>query len=485
MSLYDRDALIIDGAEVQPRSAQYIDIISPSTEKVIGRAPAAGLEDVALAVGAARAAYDRGDWRRMPASDRAAILERAMDSLEARTADIAHLVTSQMGLPIALSEQAIPSAFASARFFTGIAPDALSPDLRPGVTPAVVLKEPVGVVAAIAPWNGPFHMAMGKLIPALLAGCSVVFKPAPETPLDAYLLVSALLEAGVPAGAVNLVTGGRETGDALVRHPMVDKVSFTGSTAAGRVIGEACGRDFKRMTLELGGKSAAIVLEDADLTASLPGLAAGGFFNTGQACVAYSRVLAPRGRYDEVVGAVVAAAESFVLGDPFDVGTTMGPLVAERQRQRVEGYIAKGRFEGALIATGGGRPDEPGHGWYVQPTVFTGADNSMTIAREEIFGPVVAVIAYTGEEEAIRIANDSDYGLHGAVFTSDADAALRVASAVRTGTFSVNSYTVNAEAPFGGVKSSGVGRDSGREAIESFTELKTVNLTPSLAQRLS
>ena len=421
----------------------------------------------------------------MPVSDRAAILEKAVHSLESRTAEIAHLVTSQMGLPITLSQQAIPNAFTATRFFMAIAADVLSPDLRPGATSAVVLKEPVGVVAAIAPWNGPFHMAMGKLIPALLAGCSVVFKPAPETPLDAYLLVSALLEAGVPAGVVNLVTGGRETGDALVRHPMVDKVSFTGSTAAGRVIGEVCGRDFKRVTLELGGKSAAIVLEDADLAASLPGLAAGGFFNPGQACVAYSRVLAPKARYDEVVGAVVAAAESFALGDPFDTGTTMGPLVAERQRQRVEGYLATGRSEGALVATGGGRPDEPEHGWYVQPTVFTGVDNSMTIAREEIFGPVVSVIPYTGEEEAIRIANDSDYGLHGAVFTSDDESALRVASAVRTGTFSVNSFTVNVEAPFGGVKSSGVGRDSGREALESFVELKTVNLTPSLVQRFS
>ena len=213
-----------------------------------------------------------------------------------------------MGLPITLCQQAIPNAFASARFYMAIAPDVLSPDLRPGATSAVVLKEPVGVVAAIAPWNGPFHMAMGKLIPALLAGCSVVFKPAPETPLDAYLLVSALLEAGVPVGVVNLVTGGWETGDALVRHPMVDKVSFTGSTAAGRVIGEVCGRDFKRVTLELGGKSAAIVLEDADLAASLPALAAGGFFNTGQACVAYSRVLAPRARYDEVVGPLSQSA---------------------------------------------------------------------------------------------------------------------------------------------------------------------------------
>jgi acyl-CoA reductase-like NAD-dependent aldehyde dehydrogenase len=298
-----------------------------------------------------------------------------------------------------------------------------------------------------------------------------------------YLIVEAFNAAGLPGGVLNLVTGDRQTGDALVRHSGVDKVSFTGSTAAGRQIGEICGGEFKRVTLELGGKSAAIVLEDADLASALPGIAAGSFFNTGQVCASYSRVLAPRSRYDEVVGAVSAAAQSFVLGDPFEPATTMGPLVAERQRERVESYIAAGKSEGARIVTGGRRPADLSHGWYVEPTVFADADNSMRISREEIFGPVVAVIPYEGESEAIDIANDSPYGLHGAVFTEDDDAALRVAGAIRTGTFSINSFTYNVEAPFGGVKCSGVGRDTGREALESFIELKTVNLTSTTVGR--
>jgi acyl-CoA reductase-like NAD-dependent aldehyde dehydrogenase len=406
-----------------------------------------------------------------------------MRALQDQVDDICELVTSEMGLPISLCRQTIPGAFAAAEFFIGAAESVAAPELRPGQVPAAVLKEPVGVVAAIAPWNGPFNLAISKIVPALLMGCSVVFKPAPETPLDVYLIVEAFNAAGLPGGVLNLVTGDRQTGDALVRHSGVDKVSFTGSTAAGRQIGEICGGEFKRVTLELGGKSAAIVLEDADLASALPGIAAGSFFNTGQVCASYSRVLAPRSRYDEVVGAVSAAAQSFVLGDPFEPATTMGPLVAERQRERVESYIAAGKSEGARIVTGGRRPADLSHGWYVEPTVFADADNSMRISREEIFGPVVAVIPYEGESEAIDIANDSPYGLHGAVFTEDDDAALRVAGAIRTGTFSINSFTYNVEAPFGGVKCSGVGRDTGREALESFIELKTVNLTSTTVGR--
>lgn len=483
--MFDRDELIIGGEQVKPTSGEYIDVISPSTEKVIGRAPNASADDVDRAVGAARRSFDSGVWRDTPVHDRMSVIGAAIERLASQTDSIVELVTAQMGLPISLCQQNIPAAYSAARFFMGLAADVAETELRVGQVPAAVIKEPVGVVAAIAPWNGPFNLAIGKIIPALLMGCSVVFKPAPETPLDVYLIADALTEAGLPAGTLNIVTGGRETGDALVRHRGVDKVSFTGSTAAGRQIGEICGRDFKRVTLELGGKSAAIILDDADLGASLPGLAAGAFFNTGQVCASYSRVLAPRSRYDEVIGGIVAAARSFTVGDPFDPASTMGPLVAERQRARVESYIAAGKAEGAEIITGGSRPSDLPHGWYIEPTVFAKADNSMRICREEIFGPVVAVIPYSNESEAIAIANDSDYGLHGAVFTQDDDAALRVAGSIRTGTFSINSFSYNVEAPFGGVKCSGVGRDTGREALESLVELKTVNLTPSTVGRFA
>jgi acyl-CoA reductase-like NAD-dependent aldehyde dehydrogenase len=307
-----------------------------------------------------------------------------------------------------------------------------------------------------------------------------VYKPAPETPLDAFHIAAALSRAGLPPGVFNLITGSAQAGRALVSHPQVDKVSFTGSTGAGREIGRECGASFKRLQLELGGKSAAIVLDDADVAVTMGGLAAGCFANSGQVCAAYSRVLLPNSRYREFTEALVATAEAFVVGDPFEPTTTMGPLVSARQRERVLSYIDIGKAEGARVATGGAAPAELDTGFYVQPTVFISADNSMRICREEIFGPVVSVLGYDTLEEAIAIANDSEYGLHGAVFTADPERAAQVARRVRTGTFSVNSFTYNIEAPFGGVKNSGLGRDTGREAVESFYELKTVNLGESM-----
>lgn len=475
-----RDKLFIDGQWRNPQSNATISVISPSTESAIGSAPDANAADVAAAVSAARNAFDRGPWPRLSMSERLATLARAIDSLENKVGAIAELVTAEMGLPIAISRQLNPSGLGAAQYFLAVAGGLQTTELRMGQQPAAVLREPVGVVASIAPWNGPFMQAVCKLIPPLAAGCTVVFKPAAETPLDVYYLIEAFADAGVPAGVINLVTGGRDTGRALVAHPGIDKVSFTGSTAAGREIGAQCGRDFKRMQLELGGKSAAIVCEDADLATTMGGLAMGCFFNTGQVCAAFSRVLVPRSRYDEFVGALCHTAESFVVGDPFDEATTMGPLVTAAQRARVESYIATGFAEGAQLLTGGKRPEHLKKGWYMQPTVFGGVTNQMKIAREEIFGPVAAVIAYDSLDEAIAIANDSDYGLHGGVFTQDDELALRVAKSVRTGSFSVNAFVYNLEAPFGGVKCSGVGRDTGREAVESYFELKTINLTPSM-----
>jgi acyl-CoA reductase-like NAD-dependent aldehyde dehydrogenase len=480
-----RDAIFIGGQWRAPRSAATVSVINPATEAVIGSAPDACADDVADAVLAARRAFDCGPWPRLPMRERVATLARAIDSLEPKVDEIARLLCVEMGQPIAASQQLTPGALAAARYFLAVAAELPTTELRQGQTPAAVLREPVGVVASIAPWNGPFFQAITKLIPALVAGCTVVFKPAAETPLDVYYLIEALATAGVPDGVVNLITGGRDAGRALVAHPGIDKVSFTGSTAAGREIGAQCGRDFKRMQLELGGKSAAIICEDADIPTTMAGLAMGCFFNSGQVCAAFSRVLVPRSRYDEIVAALCHTAESFVVGDPLDPATTMGPLVTAAQRDRVESYIAAGIAEGAQLLTGGGRPRHLSRGWYVQPTVFGGATNQMKIAREEIFGPVATVIAYDSLDEAVAIANDSDYGLHGGVFTQDDALALRLARAVRTGSVSVNAFVYNIEAPFGGVKCSGVGRDTGREAIEAYFELKTINLTPSMQKLFS
>jgi acyl-CoA reductase-like NAD-dependent aldehyde dehydrogenase len=473
---YVRDHFLIGGRPAKPESNEELAVISPSSEEWIGSVPLAATQDVDRAVAAARAAFDDGPWPRMPAAERVEILRAAHALLVPQTAEIARVVTSEMGQPITISTEAItPRAIDTILRFAGLA-GLLEEEVRPGsAATAVVLREPVGVVAAIAPWNGPLANAVIKIAPALVAGCTVVYKPAPETPLDAYYLVEALTEAGLPDGVLNLVPAGREVGEHLVRHPGVDKVSFTGSTAAGRRVGAICGEHLKRVTLELGGKSAAIVLEDADLAVAGPALQTASFGNAGQVCASFSRILAPRSRYDEVVEMISERAASIVVGDPFEPETTLGPLVAERQRDRVEGYIASGLEQGARIVRGGGRPAHLERGWFVEPTVFRDVRPEMSIAREEIFGPVVAVIPYDSEDEAVAIANDSDYGLHGGVFTGDPAHGLEIARRVRTGTFTVNGYLVNFDAPFGGVKCSGLGREFSTEGLLSFTEPKTVN----------
>jgi betaine-aldehyde dehydrogenase len=336
------------------------------------------------------------------------------------------------------------------------------------------------VVAAVVPWNAPQVVTMSKLAPALLAGCSVIVKPAPETPLDALVLAEVLEEAGLPRGVVSVVPAGREVGEHLVRHPRVDKVAFTGSTAAGRVIGGICGEQLKRCSLELGGKSAAIVLDDADLASTMLGLKFASLVNNGQACIAQTRILASRRRYDEVVDALAGMVGELRVGDPTDPATDIGPLVAERQQTRVEKYIALGQEEGAEVVVGGnGMPAGIDRGWYVQPTVFAGASNDMRIAREEIFGPVLTVIPYDDVNDAIAIANDSEYGLAGAVWTSDPDRGLDVARRVRAGIFGVNRDGMDFAAPFGGFKASGVGREYGREGLVHYVEVKTIAPAPA------
>ncbi|GAA2736689.1 aldehyde dehydrogenase [Actinocorallia aurantiaca] len=472
--------LFIDGQWVS-RTDHLFDVICPSTEERIGQAADASEEDVDTAVRAARRAFEDGPWRRLSVGERAELIERAAELFGVRAEQTGWLVTAEMGVPISTSVMLARRAANTMIAWAELARSTPLTEFRTAGGPTAVVREPVGVCAAISPWNGPVGMAVGKIVPALLAGCSVVYKPAPETPFDIAFLVDALREAGLPAGVLNVVTGGAETGRLLIRHPGVDKVGFTGSTAVGREIGAACGSEFKRVQLELGGKSAAIVLEDAEPDQVRAGLAMGCFFNSGQVCAALSRVLAPRRIYDEVVSWMEQAAGGWVLGDPFDSATTLGPLVSERQRMRVENYIGLGVEAGARLVCGGGRPEQPGKGWFIEPTVFADADNTMRIAREEIFGPVAVVVPYDDPEDAVRIANDSEYGLHGAVFTSDPEKAISVARRIRTGTFSINNFVYNNRVPFGGVKSSGIGRDSGKEGYESFFELKTINLDAGTA----
>jgi aldehyde dehydrogenase (NAD+) len=467
------DRLYIAGELVAPAGTGTIDVVSPHSEEVIGRVPEATPADIDRAVAAAREAFDHGPWPRMAPGERAAIVARLGELLGARLGEMAELITAEMGSPISFSQIGqVGQAQAVYGYFGALSVD--WEEERAGMLgPVTVRREPVGVVAAIVPWNVPQFIIALKLAPALLAGCTVVIKPAPETPLDGYLLGEMLDEAGVPKGVVSIVAAGRETGEHLVRHPDVDKIAFTGSTAAGRRIGAICGEQLKRCTLELGGKSAAIICDDADLDATMGWLKMASLMNNGQACVAQTRILASHGRYDEVVGALTETVRGMQVGDPADPATEIGPLVAERQRERVENYIRIGQEEGAKVALGGsGRPYD--RGWYVTPTVFAGVANDMRIAREEIFGPVLAVIPYEDEDEAVRIANDSEYGLAGTVWTADPERGLDIARRVRTGTYGVNTYMIESSSPFGGYKSSGVGRELGPEGLSAYLEYKSI-----------
>jgi aldehyde dehydrogenase (NAD+) len=472
------DKLYIGGEWVDPATSDVIDVISPHTEEVIARVPEASTADVDRAVASAREVFDNGEWSRRSPAERAETVQKFSDLYAAHLADMAQTITDEMGSPITFSNLAqSPAPWLMLNTFINVAQQYQWEEVRQGVlgSDVIVRSEPVGVVAAIVPWNVPQFVTMSKLAPALLSGCSIVIKPAPETPLDAILMADLLTEAGIPKGVVSVVPAGREVGEHLVRHGGIDKVAFTGSTAAGRRIASICGEQLKRVSLELGGKSAAIVLDDADLAATMDGLKFASLMNNGQACVAQTRILASRTRYDEVVDALSTMVGSLSVGDPNDPTTEVGPLVAQRQQERVEKYIALGQEEGAKVVVGGnGRPSGLDRGWYVQPTVFANARNDMRIAREEIFGPVLAVIPFDDVDDAIRIANDSEYGLAGSVWTGDADLGLDVARRVRTGTYGVNQYTMDFVAPFGGFKGSGIGREFGKEGLEHYLELKSI-----------
>ena len=473
------DKLYIGGQWVSPQGSGRITVISPNTGEPIADVVDGTEADVDAAVRAARAAFDdAARWSGLPASERAAHLRRFADEIDARKDDFASLVSSQNGMPIAVAgqlEAVYPSTLL--RYYADLI-EGQGTDIREGMFGGQieVRREPIGVVGAIVPWNFPQTLASFKYAPALAAGCTLVIKPSPETVLDSYLLAVAADAAGLPAGVINIVPGGREVGAHLVAHPDIDKVAFTGSTAAGQSIAETCGRLLRPVTLELGGKSATIVLDDAELDLATIGneLFVATLANNGQTCFLGTRVLAPRSRYDEVVDVLTAFASSMQIGDSREATTQIGPMASQRHRERVEGYISKGTSEGGRITTGGGRPDGLDSGWFVQPTVFAGLDNNATIAREEIFGPVLTVIGYDDDADAVAIANDSDFGLGGTVWSSDAERARGVAAAVRTGTIGINRYIPDPVAPFGGVKHSGMGRELGPEGLAAYQNLKSV-----------
>jgi acyl-CoA reductase-like NAD-dependent aldehyde dehydrogenase len=479
MTTIEYDRLYIGGQWAAPASAERIQVTGAATEEHLGSVPAGTEADIDAAVDAARKAFDDpAGWAAWSPARRGGVLERFAAALEARGAETARRVSVQNGMPLWLS-QTFEAGFPALllRYYASLVA-AGQEEVRAGMLgrKSLIRREPVGVVAAIVPWNVPQAISFLKLGPALAVGNTVVLKPAPETVLDAFLMAEAALEAGLPPGVLNVVPAGRDVGAYLVGHPGTDKVSFTGSTAAGRAIAETCGRLLRPVTLELGGKSAAIILDDADLAASIESFFAATLLNNGQICWLGTRVLAPRSRYGAVVEAVTALARSLKIGDPLEPDTKIGPLVSARQRHRVESYIAKGKADGGRLTAGGGRPDGLDQGWFVEPTIFADVDPKATIAQEEIFGPVLAVIPYSDEHEAVAIANDSDYGLGGSVWTSDPARGASFARKVRSGTVGVNGYVNDPYAPFGGVKASGMGRELGPEGLQPFQLLKTIYL---------
>ncbi len=477
-AMLNQELLFIGGEMVAPESQDVIEVISPATEERIGSAPSSTPADIDRAARAARAAFDDGPWSRLSPQERARTLQPFADHLRARVPEIAQLITEEMGSPISFSQRLqAPVPVMLLDYYRQLAATFPFEEDRAGLSgPALILREPVGVVGQIVPWNAPLILTMANLAPALIAGCTVVLKPAPETPLDAYLLAEAAMQAQLPPGVLNIVPAERHNSEALVRHPLVHKISFTGSSATGRRVAALCGEQFKRVTLECGGKSPAILLEDADIDSVVPALMPFAIMMSGQHCLAQTRILAHRIRYHDVVEAISQAAAELRIGDPHDPSTQVGPLVAERQRRRVEDYIATGLQEGATITVGGGRPASQPKGWYVEPTVFANVDNSMRIAQEEIFGPVLVVIPFDDDNDAVRIANDSKYGLSGSIWTHDLDRAMRIARQVRTGSLTLNGYRIEFGAPFGGYKESGIGHEFGPEGLSSFLEYKTINL---------
>lgn len=476
-TLRSHSRLFINGQWVTPSSEAVIASISPVTEEVIATVPDGQPADIDRAVAAAREAFDSGPWPRMSGAERSAAIRRVRDEIVRRADELQAAFTAEIGAPIAVSEQFHQFALAMLDDAASLHERFTFEEHREWDGGAgIVVREPVGVVGTIIPWNGPVGTASLKVGPALAAGCTVVLKPAPEGAATMMVMAEAFAAAGLPPGVINIVPAGRETGEYLVTHPDVDKIAFTGSTAAGRRIMSLCGERIARVTLELGGKSAAIIADDVDLADVLPVLVPAGVGHSGQVCAALTRVLVPRERHDEVVAAMVQVFESLPVGDPRDPSTVLGPLAAERQRDRVESYFQIAREEGATIATGGERPKGLEKGWYVTPTLFANATSDMRVAQEEIFGPVVTVIPFDDIDDAVRIANDSQYGLSGAVFAKNTELGEQIARRIRSGQVSVNSWSMCFTQPFGGFKQSGVGREGNVEGLAAYLETKLIQV---------
>lgn len=468
--------VFVGGRWIPAHSTGRIEVVNPATEEAWASVPDSDSIDVDRAVSAARAALPR--WAGLPAYARAALLERFAAEIERRAPELARTITTENGTPVAESVCAPAHGAAHVRLTAALAEHLDREDVRPNPMArgrSVVRRRPVGVAGLITPWNFPLGLILIKLAPALLAGCTVVIKPAPETPMAARLLMDAVAAAGLPNGTVNLITGGAATGQALIEHSGVSKISFTGSTEAGRRIGEVCGRLLRPVTLELGGKSPALVLDDADPNVLTANILKVSMRNTGQTCKACTRLLIPESRAQELTDLIADVVRSAPMGDPHDPATFFGPLVSARHLKRVLGYLHVGHAEGAKAVTGGGRSDRFDRGYYVEPTVFTDVTPDMRIAREEIFGPVLSVLTYRNLEHAVALANDSAYGLAATVFSQDLDRAAEVAARLEAGNVGINHYGSNAAAPFGGLKDSGLGTEFGPEGLEEYVVYTSVH----------
>ena len=470
-----RDKLFIGGRWVAASGREMIDVHNAGTGEVMGRVPAGNAKDVDSAVAAARGALDK--WSATSPSVRAELLEKISGGLKARADELAKLIAQEVGMPLKMAGR-IQAGLPIANFanFAKLLKEFV---FEERVGNSLVTREPVGVVAAITPWNYPLHQIALKVAPALAAGCTVVLKPSEVAPFNAFILAEAIEAAGLPQGVFNLVTGyGADAGEALVKHRDVDMISFTGSTRAGKRISELAAQSVKRVALELGGKSASVILDDADLASAVKGTVNGCYLNSGQTCTALTRMLVPDSLYQEAARIAAEVAKGFTVGDPLAETTRLGPLSSQAQLERVRGFIRKGLQEGAELLAGGDDAPEgvPPGGYYVKPTVFGKVRNDMTIAREEIFGPVLSIIPYKDEEDAVRIANDTVYGLAGAVWSRDDARAQRVARRIRAGQVDVNGGAFNMNAPFGGFKQSGHGREAGVFGLEEFLEYKSLQL---------
>ena len=473
--MHDHDKLYIDGSWIPSTGKDSIDVINAATEAVMGRVPRGTPEDVDKAVQAARRAFT--EWSAKPVEERAKFVQLLAEGLAARSDETAETISGEVGMPVFWSKMiqaGLPQAIMGS--YVDIAKNF---DWEETIGTSLVVKEPIGVVACITPWNYPLHQIVAKVAPALAAGCTVILKPAAEAPLNAFILAEICDSAGLPAGVFNLVSGkGSEVGEALAAHPGVDMISFTGSTAAGRRVGEVAAQTVKRVALELGGKSPFVILPGADIDQAVNAGLGSCMMNAGQTCIAWTRMIVPRAQHDEIVEKVKAAAETFALGDPSDeTHMGLGPLISDNQRTTVRDYIEKGIAEGATLVTGGAEaPEGFDKGYYVKATVFANVSNDMTIAQEEIFGPVLVVIPYDDEEDAIRIANDTIYGLHAGVFGPDQESAVRVARRIEAGQVDINGQKFNTLAPFGGYKQSGIGRELGAFGLEEFLQPKSLQL---------